>query len=226
MGVMERPSPVEAFNIMVSERDVSLPGSFVVPPHAIGAVVFAHDSGSSRLNARDRAVARALNARGLATLLFDLLTVAETGIDHLTGGLSCDIALLSRRLVGAIDWLGMRRETARLPVGIFGSSIGAAPALRAAAARPGRVAAVICRGGRPDLAGDDALGHVEAPTLLIVGGEDVPIIAMNQAADASLHCARRLDIVPGATHLFEEPGKLEQVSKLASEWFLRHMRAA
>ncbi|MBI4205221.1 MAG: dienelactone hydrolase family protein [Betaproteobacteria bacterium] len=220
---MERPSPVESSNIAVSERDVSLPGSLVVPRHATGVVVFAHDSGSSRLNPRDRAVARALNECGLATLLFDLLTPEENGIDHLTGGLRFDIELLSQRLVGAIDWLGVRRETGRLPVGIFGSSIGAAAALRAAAARPERVAAVICRGGRPDLAGDDALGHVEAPTLLIVGGEDAPVIAANQAAGANLHCVRRLDLVPGATHHFEEPGKLEQVAKLASEWFLRHM---
>lgn len=221
MDVVERP--VESFNITVNERDVSLPGSLVVPPHATGVVVFAHDSGSSRLNPRDRAVARALNESGLATLLFDLLTPEENGIDQLTGGLRFDVDLLSQRLVGAIDWLGVRRDLARLPLGIFGSSIGAAPALRAAAARAGRVAAVICRGGRPDLAGDDALEHVEAPTLLIVGSKDAPTIEMNRVADAHLHCERRLDIVPGATHFFEEPGKLEQVAKLATEWFLRHM---
>lgn len=223
MDITERPAFSET-KIKVDERDVSLPGSLVVPPHATGVVVFAHDSGSSRLNSRDRAVARALNECGLATLLFDLLTPEEDDIDRLTGGPRFDIELMSQRLVGAIDWLGVRRGLARLPVGIFGSSIGAAPALRAAAARPERVAAVICRGGRPDLAGEHALAHVDAPTLLIVGGKDVPIIEMNETAGARLHCERRLDIVPGATHFFEEPGKLEEVAKRAAEWFLRHMK--
>lgn len=212
-------SPVE---VMVSLKDAALAGSLTVPPRAPGIVVFAHGSGSSRFSPRNRAVATILNEAGLATLLFDLLTAEENEIDLRTRELRFDIELLTERLVGAIDWLGGRAEIADLPAGLFGASTGAAAALRAAAARPQAVGAVVSRGGRPDLAGAD-LPRVEAPTLLIVGGDDGPVITMNQDAAAQLHCEHRLHIVPGATHLFEEPGKLEQVATLAREWFLRHL---
>lgn len=213
-------SPVE---VMVSLEDAALAGSLTVPAHAPGIVLFAHGSGSSRFSPRNRAVATILNEAGLATLLFDLLTAEENEIDLRTRELRFDIELLTERLVGAIDWLGGRAEVADLPAGLFGASTGAAAALRAAAARPKAVGAVVSRGGRPDLAGA-ALPRVEAPTLLIVGGDDGPVITMNQDAAAQLHCEHRLHIVPGATHLFEEPGKLEQVATLARDWFLRHLR--
>jgi len=211
--------PVE---VMVSLGDAALAGSLTVPARAPGIVVFAHGSGSSRFSPRNRAVATTLSEAGLATLLFDLLTADENEIDLRTRELRFDIDLLTERLVGAIDWLGGRAELADLPAGLFGASTGAAAALRAAAARPKAVGAVVSRGGRPDLAGA-ALPRVEAPTLLIVGGDDGPVITMNQEAAAQMHCEHRLHIVPGATHLFEEPGKLEQVATLACEWFLRHL---
>jgi len=222
MKVIERPSPAVSFDITVNLRHALLPGSLVVPKRATGVVVFAHGSGSSRFSPRNRAVAGTLNEAGLATLLFDLLTAEENEIDLRTRELRFDIELLTERLVGAIDWLGLRREVVRLPLGLFGASTGAAAALRAAAERPHSVAAVVSRGGRPDLAGD-ALPRVEAPTLLIVGGEDGPVIAMNREAAARMHCEQRLEIVPGATHLFEEPGKLERVAQLAREWFRHHL---
>lgn len=213
-------SPVE---VMVSLKDAALAGSLTVPARAPGIVVFAHGSGSSRFSPRNRAVATTLSEAGLATLLFDLLTAEENEIDLRTRELRFDIDLLTERLVGAIDWLGGRAEVADLPAGLFGASTGAAAALRAAAARPKAVGAVVSRGGRPDLAGA-ALPRVEAPTLLIVGGDDGPVIIMNQDAAAQMHCEHHLHIVPGATHLFEEPGKLEQVATLARDWFLRHLR--
>ncbi|MBI4195415.1 MAG: dienelactone hydrolase family protein [Betaproteobacteria bacterium] len=218
---MERPAPAQLFDTTVRLRHASLPGSLVVPRNATGVVVFAHGSGSSRFSPRNRAVAETLNAAGLGTLLFDLLTAEENEIDLRTRELRFDIGLLTERLVGAIDWLGLRREVVHLPIGLFGASTGAAAALRAAAERPKNVAAVVSRGGRPDLAGD-ALPRVEAPTLLIVGGADAPVIGMNEEAIARMHCERRLSIVPGATHLFEEPGTMEQVARLAQEWFLRN----
>ncbi|MDP2241989.1 MAG: dienelactone hydrolase family protein [Burkholderiales bacterium] len=207
---------------MVSLADAALAGSLTVPADAPGIVVFVHGSGSSRFSPRNRAVATTLNEAGLATLLFDLLTAEENEIDLRTRKLRFDIELLTERLVGAIDWLGGRAEVADLPAGLFGASTGAAAALRAAAVRPHAVGAVVSRGGRPDLAGA-ALPRVEAPTLLIVGGDDGPVITMNQEAAAQLHCEHRLHIVPGATHLFEEPGKLEQVATLARDWFLLHL---
>lgn len=209
--------------VVVSIGDTALAGSLTVPDHAPGIVVFAHGSGSSRFSPRNRAVAATLNEAGLATLLFDLLTAEENETDLRTRELRFDIDLLTARLVGAIDWLGDRAAAAALPAGLFGASTGAAAALRAAAARPQAVAAVVSRGGRPDLAGAD-LPRVAAPTLLIVGGDDGPVITLNQEAAAQLRCEHRLHIVPGATHLFEEPGKLEQVAKLARDWFLRHLR--
>jgi dienelactone hydrolase len=216
--VYGKPAEVE-----VRLEGAALAGSLTVPADATGIVVFAHGSGSSRFSPRNRAVATTLNEAGLATLLFDLLTEEENEIDLRTRELRFDIDLLTERLVGAIDWLVESAEVAALPAGLFGASTGAAAALRAAAARPQAVAAVVSRGGRPDLAGT-ALPRVEAPTLLIVGGDDGQVITMNQEAAGKLRCEHRLHIVPGATHLFEEPGKLEQVAALARDWFLSHLR--
>ena len=192
------------------------------PPAASGLVLFAHGSGSSRFSARNRHVARLLNEASLATVLADLLTPAEEAVDERTRQHRFDIGLLATRLVAAIDWLGAQPATAGLPIGCFGASTGAAAALLAAAQRPGVVEAVVSRGGRPDLAGDD-LTRVRAPTLLLVGGNDVPVIDLNRQALAQLRGAKELVIVPGATHLFEEPGALDRVAALAREWFLRHL---
>lgn len=196
-----------------------LPGLLTVPPGASGLVVFAHGSGSSRLSPRNQHVARGLNAAGLGTLLFDLL-LAEEAEDRRN---VFDIPLLAGRLEEALDWLGSG-PYARLAIGLFGASTGAAAALIAAARRPDAVAAVVSRGGRPDLAGN-ALARVRAPTLLIVGGYDDVVIELNQAASTLLACEKRLDIVPGATHLFEEPGTLDKVIELAADWFTRFLGA-
>ena len=201
---------------------VALDGDLSVPPRARGVVLFAHGSGSGRHSPRNRSVAHALNESGLATLLLDLLTPEEETVDLATRHLRFDIGLLAARLVGATDWLARQPTTRDLRVGYFGASTGAGAALVAAAERPGVVGAVVSRGGRPDLAGT-ALPRVAAPTLLIVGGEDAPVIDLNEAALAELRCPKRLEIVPGATHLFEEPGALEQVARLASQWFERHL---
>ena len=214
--------PVE---ITVQSGNVALPGTLVVPPQASGLVLFAHGSGSSRFSPRNRFVAEYLNQGGLGTLLFDLLTPEESAIDERTGALRFDIDLLGDRLVGVLDWLAARREVRDLPVGLFGASTGAAAALVAAAQRPDPVAAVVSRGGRPDLA-MQSLPRVRAPTLLIVGGLDGPVIGMNQRAAAQLRCEHQLEIVPGATHLFEEPGKLEAVARLARDWLQRHLEMA
>lgn len=202
--------------------DRHLDGDLSVPPGAIGIVVFAHGSGSSRFSPRNRKVAETLQAAGLATLLMDLLTPDEERTDAFTAELRFDIPLLAQRLVAAIDWLESKEETTALRVGCFGASTGAAAALIAAAERPERVAAVVSRGGRPDLA-MERLSEVRAPTLLIVGGRDAPVIEMNRAALDRLPTGARLEIVPGATHLFEEPGALEEVARLATDWFLRHL---
>jgi len=198
-----------------------LPGSLQLPlGPARGLVVFAHGSGSSRHSPRNRFVADELGKRGCATLLFDLLTDDEA-LDRRN---VFDIPLLAGRLREAITWQAGVREIADLPTGLFGASTGAAAALVAAAAVPDRVAAVVSRGGRPDLA-DAALPKVRAPTLLIVGGDDVPVIAMNEDALRRLRCEKRLAIVPGATHLSEEPGTLEAVVRLATDWFRSHLGA-
>jgi dienelactone hydrolase len=194
-----------------------------VPPDARGLVVFAHGSGSSRLSPRNRAVAEALHSRSLGTLLLDLLTQPEEAIDLRTAEYRFDIDLLGDRVVAATDWLQDRDDVGTLPLGYFGASTGAAAALRAAAARPDVVRAIVSRGGRPDLAGD-ALSRVTAPTLLIVGGRDEPVIELNEQAKAKMTSAHvELRIVPGATHLFEEPGALEQVAQLAGDWFERFL---
>jgi dienelactone hydrolase len=212
--------------VRVSAGPASLEGNLVVPPDARGVVLFAHGSGSSRHSPRNRFVAGVLQQNGLVTLLLDLLTAAEERVDAHTAHLRFDIGLLSERLVAATDWLRGRAEAADLPVGYFGASTGAAAALVAAAARPQVVAAVVSRGGRPDLA-NKALPYVQAPTLLIVGGADVPVIRMNEEALTQLPVAeKKLVLIPGATHLFEEPGALEEVALLAAEWFTRHLKPA
>jgi putative phosphoribosyl transferase len=198
-------------------------GDLGMPPHARGLVLFAHGSGSSRHSRRNQAVARAFERRGLATLLIDLLTPEEERIDRATALYRFDIERLARRLVNIIKWLKAPEGiAAKLPIGLFGASTGAGAALVAAALRPQDVAAVVSRGGRPDLAGHD-LQHVRAPTLLIVGGRDTPVIHLNRRAIALMPGEVRLEIVPGATHLFEEPDALEVVAELATGWFLTHL---
>ncbi len=202
---------------------VTLEGNLTIPEGAYGVVLFAHGSGSSRHSPRNRYVAQVLNGGKLATLLVDLLTPGEEAIDMQTAHLRFDINLLAARLVGATDWLTGQPETRDVRLGYFGASTGAAAALVAAAERPEPVGAVVSRGGRPDLAGN-ALPRVQAPTLLIVGGNDTPVISLNQAAYQQLRCEKRLVIVPGASHLFEEPGALDAVAQLARDWFERHLR--
>jgi putative phosphoribosyl transferase len=211
--------------VRVLAGPVTLEGDLSLPKGARGVVLFAHGSGSSRHSPRNRLVARLLNEAKLATLLVDLLTPHEEAIDVQTAHLRFDIPLLGKRLVDATDWLAQHPDTRALRFGYFGASTGAAAALVAAAERSERISAVVSRGGRPDLAGP-ALEHVRAPTLLIVGGKDLPVIEMNQAALTRLRCEKRLVIVPGATHLFEEPGTLLEVARLAREWFDRHLTSA
>ncbi len=201
---------------------VVLDADVVVPENARGVVLFAHGSGSGRFSPRNRYVAGELNSAGLATVLADLLTAEEERVDSRTGQLRFDISLLSARMVALTDWLAGHGPTAGLGVGLFGASTGAAAALAAAAARPAAVQAVVSRGGRPDLAGD-VLRLVRQPTLLIVGGRDAVVIELNRAALSKLGGETRLEIVPGASHLFEEPGALEQVARLARDWFVRHL---
>jgi putative phosphoribosyl transferase len=213
-------------NVRVSIGPTTLEGNLGLPADADGVVLFAHGSGSGRHSPRNRFVAERLRQAGLGTLLIDLLTEAEERVDARTGHLRFDIGLLADRLVGAIDWLARDERTADLPVGLFGASTGGGAALVAAARRPDRVAAVVSRGGRPDLAGP-ALPTVRTPTLLIVGGDDDVVITLNEQALARLGSpTKELVIVPGASHLFEEPGKLEEVARLAADWFARHLTAA
>jgi dienelactone hydrolase len=213
---------VQEHEVRVTAGSASLDGNLSLPAQAQGVVLFAHGSGSSRHSPRNRYVAGGLQGAGLATLLVDLLTPEEESVDLRTRHLRFDIGLLAERLVGATEWLGQQPETRALRVGYFGASTGGGAALVAAAERPRVVGAVVSRGGRPDLAGE-ALPRVEAPTLLIVGGRDEPVIAMNQEALAQLRCEKRLEIVPRASHLFEEPGALEAVAGLARDWFLRYL---
>ena len=209
--------------VQVSAGPVSLEGDLTVPEGAQAVVLFAHGSGSGRRSPRNRYVAQVLHDAGLATLLIDLLTTEEEAVDVHTAHLRFDIDLLAERLVGATDWLGQDGATRDLHVGYFGASTGAGAALVAAAERPEAVAAVVSRGGRPDLAGP-ALADVRAPTLLIVGGDDQPVIGLNRAALQQLRVQeKQLVLVPGATHLFEEPGALEEVARLATDWFASHL---
>ena len=211
--------------VRVPAGDVTLEGNLARPEDARGVVLFAHGSGSSRLSPRNRHVARVLNEAALATLLVDLLTPDEEAIDARTAHLRFDISLLAQRLIGATDWLSDHPDTRGLRVGYFGASTGAAAALVAAAVRAAAVGAVVSRGGRPDLAGR-ALALVRAPTLLIVGGRDAQVLELNREAFAQLTCEKRLEIVPGATHLFEEPGALDRVAFLARDWFERYLTPA
>jgi dienelactone hydrolase len=199
-----------------------LDGDLTRPPHTRGIVLFAHGSGSSRHSPRNRLVAEALNRHGLATLLVDLLMPDEEVRDARTRDLRFDVGMLADRLLGIVDWLAGEPATAALPVGLFGASTGAAAALVAAAGRPDGIAAVVCRGGRPDLAGP-ALIQVAAPTLLIVGELDIPVRELNEQARNSMTVRAELRIVPGATHLFEEPGALEVVAEEASAWFTTYV---
>ncbi|MFB3891142.1 MAG: dienelactone hydrolase family protein [Phycisphaerae bacterium] len=209
-------------SIEVRAGAVALKGDLAVPEDARALVIFAHGSGSGRASPRNRAVAGSLNAGGLATLLVDLLTPGEREIDDRTMRLRFDIPLLANRVIGAIDWAGSQEDLARMQVGLYGASTGAAAAIVAAAQRADRVGAIVSRGGRPDLAAE-ALPNVKAPLLLIVGSLDGQVINLNRYAQGFLHCENRLEIVPGTGHLFEEPGKIEEVSRLAGEWFRRHL---
>ena len=215
---------VEERLVHVPAGSVTLDGNLTLPQGSRAVVLFAHGSGSSRHSPRNRYVARLLNEAKLATLLIDLLTLHEEVIDARTAQLRFDIDLLAERLVDATDWLTQFPDTKDLRIGYFGASTGAAAALAAAALRPDPVGAIVSRGGCPDLAGA-ALIRVRAPTLLIVGENDKQVIQLNRAALAQLRCEKQLVIVPGATHLFEEPGALAVVARLARDWFERHLIA-
>lgn len=215
--------PADPREVTLQIQDASLQGFLTIPENSLGIVAFAHGSGSSRFSPRNTYIAEVLNAASLATLLFDLLTFEENEIDMHTRELRFNIPLLTRRMTGAVDWLAENEETRDLPLGLFGASTGSAAALGAAAARPHLVRAVVSRGGRPDLVPENELQQVRAPTLLIVGGLDTPVIDMNKSAASALLVEHELQIVPGATHLFEEPGKLEEVGRLATEWFVQHL---
>ena len=219
------PAPVsrgEERAVDIGIAGVCLEGNLTIPDGASGLVLFVHGSGSSRHSPRNRFVAKMLQNAGLASLLFDLLTADEEEVDTLTGRLRFDINLLAMRLVGATVWARAQGETRELPLGYFGASTGAAAALIAAAIHPELVDAVVSRGGRPDLAGP-YLERVHTPTLLIVGSADPEVLALNQAASRLLRGPRELAVVPGATHLFEEPGTLEEVARLATAWFTRYL---
>lgn len=211
--------------VRVPAGQAVLEGALATPRDAEGMVLFAHGSGSSRHSPRNKYVAGVLQQSRLATLLLDLLTPEEEAVDLRTRHLRFDIELLAQRLVSTTDWLARERNISKLPIGYFGASTGGGAALVAAAQRPDAVHAVVSRGGRPDLAGD-ALPHVRSPTLLIVGGDDAPVIGMNEDAMARMHSEVRLEIVEGATHLFEEPGTLEEVARLARDWFVHYLASA
>ncbi len=212
--------------VSIEAGKVTLQGTLGLPDRASGLVLFAHGSGSSRHSPRNRYVAQVLQSKGIGTLLFDLLTSREEAIDQYNAELRFDIPFLAKRLADATRWLLRQPDMHTFKIGYFGASTGAAAALVAAAELPDTIAAVVSRGGRPDLA-EDSLTTVRAPTLLIVGGEDTPVITMNETALAQLRCAeKKLVIVPGATHLFEEPGTLEEVARLAADWFAQYLAAA
>lgn len=222
--MMQAANSADREAVRIPVDGILLEGDLAVPGVARGIVLFAHGSGSSRHSPRNRYVAAELERRGLATLLLDLLTAGEEAVDDRTGRLRFDINLLAQRLVAATDWLATRDTTRFLPIGYFGASTGAGAALVAAAQRPDKIGAIVSRGGRPDLAGD-ALARVTAPTLLIIGGADEPVIGMNRAAAKQMQAHHEIEIIPGATHLFPEPGALEEVARLAGMWFTRHLEA-
>jgi putative phosphoribosyl transferase len=206
--------------VRIKSDSTYIEGMLEIPPEAAGVVLFAHGSGSSRLSPRNNYVAGELRRARLGTLLLDLLTKQEDQYYRTR----FDITLLTQRLNTAVDWLRQRDNTCLLQLGLFGASTGAAAALQVAAIRGTDIAAVVSRGGRPDMAGNDILKKVNAPTLLIVGGMDDVVIQLNQDAYTALHCEKRLEVVPGATHLFEERGTLEKVAALATDWFARFLR--
>jgi dienelactone hydrolase len=210
-------------NVRIPADSIKLEGELKAPSSATGIVLFAHGSGSSRHSPRNQYVASVIRNAGVGTLLFDLLTLEEEAIDIQTRHLRFDIDLLARRLMDAANWIKQEPVLRHLRVGYFGSSTGGGAALVAAAMVGEEIGAVVSRGGRPDLAAE-ALPRVKSPTLLIVGGYDEPVIKLNKHAYAQLRCQKKLEIVPGATHLFEEPGKLEEVARLAAEWFQTYLR--
>jgi dienelactone hydrolase len=212
--------------VRIPAGDDWLYGDLVLPAGYVGVVLFAHGSGSGRHSARNRLVAQHLQRAGIGTLLFDLLTAQEEQVDLRTSEHRFDIALLTRRMQDATAWLATQPDLAQAQVGYFGASTGSAAALIAAARLGERIAAVVSRGGRPDLAGPAALAAVKAPTLLIVGGSDHGVVELNQEAYKRLQCQKELSIIPGATHLFEERGALEQVADIAAAWFARHLATA
>ncbi|NJP31126.1 dienelactone hydrolase family protein [Micromonospora thermarum] len=214
---------VRSSEVTIPAGEARLTADLLMPAEPVGVVAFAHGSGSSRHSPRNVAVAHVLNGSALGTVLVDLLTPAEDAVDARTAELRFDIGLLAGRLAGIVDWLAAERPFGPVPIGLFGASTGAAAALVAAAERPDLVKAVVSRGGRPDLAGP-ALGTVRAPTLLLVGGLDEQVITLNEQAQDALPETAELTIVPGATHLFEEPGALEQVAHEAATWFTTHLR--
>lgn len=212
---MHRPLSIEL-------ADVRLIGDLLLPERALGLVVFVHGSGSSRLSPRNQQVARYLNEQRLATLLFDLLTGSEERIDRITCELRFDIPLLTQRLVGVLDWIAAEPELSFLPVGLFGASTGAAAAILSAIERPERVKAIVSRGGRTDLAGGK-VQLLNVPVLQIVGARDPLTLGLNRKVSQELACEQRLNVVPGATHLFEEPGTLQEVARLAAQWVEQHL---
>lgn len=212
---MHRPLSIEL-------ADVRLIGDLLLPERALGLVVFVHGSGSSRLSPRNQQVARYLNEQRLATLLFDLLTGSEERIDRITCELRFDIPLLTQRLVGVLDWIAAEPELSFLPVGLFGASTGAAAAILSAIERPERVKAIVSRGGRTDLAGGK-VQLLNVPILQIVGARDPLTLGLNRKVSQELACEQRLNVVPGATHLFEEPGTLQEVARLAAQWFEQYL---
>lgn len=226
-AVREREGRVEGLKehlVEIQAGPALLEGALVLPRQAQGLVLFAHGSGSSRLSPRNQLVASDLNKAGLGTLLLDLLTQEEEAEDLASRRFRFDVDLLSRRVTAATRWVQGHRLLRCLPLAYFGASTGAAAALRAAAELPGEVTAVVSRGGRPDLAGEGPLASVKAATLLLVGGRDLEVLSLNEVAMEHLTCEKKLVVVPGATHLFEEPGTLEEAAALATEWFLKHFK--
>jgi putative phosphoribosyl transferase len=209
-------------SLTIPAGNVALAGDLVLPTNAGGIVLFVHGSGSSRHSSRNQYVASVLQSAGTGTLLFDLLTEEEEAIDLRTRHLRFDINLLAQRLVEVTRWMQQQPQTSHLKVGYFGASTGGGAALVAAATLGNQISAVVSRGGRPDLAGE-ALARVSTPTLLLVGGWDAPVIGMNRDAYEQLHCEKAMKVIPAASHLFEEPGKLEEVAQLSAEWFLHYM---
>jgi dienelactone hydrolase len=222
---MQQGDRIQRTNVAVQAGVVPLEGYLACPETAEAIVLFAHGSGSSRHSPRNRHVADTLNRAGFATLLCDLLTPDEARLDMWTREVRFNIGLLAQRLTGAVDWVSREASTQALRIGLFGASTGAAAALITATQRPAAVGAVVSRGGRPDLAGD-SVAQVKAPTLLIVGGEDTPVMALHRTASAALRVEHRLAIIPGATHLFAEPGALDAVAQLAYDWFAHHLLGA